>query len=151
MNIIRKINTVAFSLIFTFIIINTKPFGLSVSAAGAAPYFSVKSTSEIEHLSTVAVNAEYNRGYYMAPEKNLEKVYKITVTQAGYLTFTANNPYKSIYNTTLTTVLGLVDSSGNCLWYHNYDFNYESSELHSYRIGLDTGEYYFYLKNNNHF
>lgn len=123
----------------------------SVYAEGAAPYFSIESTSEMNRISEAAVNPEYNRGYYMAPEKNLEKIYKITITKKGYLTFTANNPYKSVYNTTLKTTLGLLDSSGHCLWLHDYDYNYESSELHSYRIGLDTGDYFFYLRNNNHY
>ena len=151
MNITKKQLIIVCTLIISFITIGIVTFKTNVSAAGAPPYFSVKSSSEMTQITSSAVDAQYSRGYYLAPERSLEKIYRITVTQSGYLTFTANNPYKTIYNSTLKTTLGLVDSSGNCLWLHDYDYNYEDTALHSYRIGLESGVYYFYLKNNHHY
>ena len=104
----------------------------------------------MQHITTNAIDMEYNKAYFLFPENNIEKIYKLSVSEKGYLTFSADNPYKNIYTSTFKTTLSLVNSDGCCLWLHEYDYNYENNKMHDYRIGLDAGTYYFIIRTNRH-
>lgn len=120
-----------------------------VKAADSTPYFYTETAAEMKLIASSSTNVQYGTSYALAPKKNLNYIYKITVTKKGYLTFTGNNPYRNIYNGTLQTTMGLLEPAGNCLWFHKYDYYYEPTTAHSYKIGLDTGVYFFFIKNNS--
>lgn len=137
-----------FTLLSGFILVISKP-ATTYAQRSTAPYFSVESYDEMKRISQAATTVEYGYDYSLQSEKNAESIYRIVVMNRGYLTFTADNPYKSAYDGTLQTTLGLLEVTGNCLWEHKYDYNYEESSAHSYNIGLDVGVYYFYVRNNS--
>lgn len=120
---------------------------LDVEAA-EVKYYNVLTADELKAVTDGAVEMQYNVDYELPSKMGIKNYYKFTVTERGYITFSANNPWSEKYDGTLKTMISVVDASGNVLWSHHYDQGDEPVEKHGYKIGLNPGTYYFRVVNS---
>lgn len=137
----------AFSMVVGAIF--TGIMGAKVDAKAAeVKYFNVLTAEELKEVTDGAVDIQYNTDYELPSKMGIKNYYKFVVTERGYITFSANNPWMAQHDGTLKTMISVVDSSGNVLWSHHYDQGEEAVEKHGYKIGLNPGTYYFRVVNS---
>ena len=122
----------------------------TVQAATTDPeadhYFEIATAEEMNSIRSQAENIDYTVNYKISGENDNKHYYKVTVTSKGYLTFSLDNPFKSIKdNYNLKTTIGVLDDAGHYLWVHHYDYGDEAANDHGYNIGLNPGTYYAYI------
>ena len=113
-------------------------------------YFGIATAEEMKSIRSKSEIIDYNKKYKIPGKSNNEHYYKVTVTNKGYLTFSLDNPYKSIISISepiVKTMLGVIDDTGHYLWVHHYDYTVEDTKDHGYKIGLNPGTYYVYISN----
>ena len=116
--------------------------------AAEVKYFNVLTDEQLKEVTDGAVDIQYNKDYELPSVTGIKHYYKFTVTERGYITFFANNPWSEAENPgILKTMISVVDASGNVLWSHHYDQGEEAVEKHGYKVGLNPGTYYFRVMN----